>query len=372
VLPGVPGSRLWGASGLRPVLAPRVLAVLALSLVLFAAPGAVMGYLMPLLEHVGGVTGPPAGTVLVAYGVANIAGSFLGGRLADANAARGLVLVTLGLVLSAAALFLARAQPVVAVAALLAWAVFASSAPASVHYRVVSLAGPGGALVGSLPASAASAGIALGSTASGVAYAAAGPAAVIPTGLVIALGAFGLALATRRLRPSPSGEEVRQQLPALGLADAAADVHPVVEPRIADDVEERGDRAGLGVVRAEDQRLHPGQHEGAGTHGARLQGDHQGVPGQPPGVGHPGRAPQGQDLRVRRRVTVDLAPVAGRRHHDPVRVEHHGPDRDVTVLDDAAGLVQRQTHGEPPPAGRDHRISRAGPPRRLSRTAGSA
>ena len=44
VVPGVPGSRLSAASGLRPVLAPRVLAVLALSLVLFAAPGAVMGY----------------------------------------------------------------------------------------------------------------------------------------------------------------------------------------------------------------------------------------------------------------------------------------------------------------------------------------
>ena len=142
VVPGVPGSRLSAASGLRPVLAPRVLAVLALSLILFAAPGAVMGYLMPLLEHVTGVTGPLASAILTAYGVANLAGSFLGGRLADANAARALVLVTLGLVLSAAVLFLARAQPAVAVAALLAWAVFASSAPASVQYRVVSLAYP--------------------------------------------------------------------------------------------------------------------------------------------------------------------------------------------------------------------------------------
>ena len=41
----VPGSRLPGTSGLRHALAPRVLAMLALSLTLFAAPGAVMGYL---------------------------------------------------------------------------------------------------------------------------------------------------------------------------------------------------------------------------------------------------------------------------------------------------------------------------------------
>ena len=84
--------------------------MLALSLALFAAPGAVMGYLMPLLEHVTGVSGPLASTILVAYGVANVAGSFLGGRLADANAARALVVVTLGLVTSSAVLYLARAS----------------------------------------------------------------------------------------------------------------------------------------------------------------------------------------------------------------------------------------------------------------------
>ena len=143
VAPSVPGSRLSGASGLRHALAPRVLAMLALSLTLFAAPGAVMGYLMPLLDHVTGVSGPLASAILMAYGVANVAGSFLGGRLADANAARALVLVTLGLVASSAVLYVARSHPLLAVVALLAWAVFGSSAPPSVQYRAVSLAGPG-------------------------------------------------------------------------------------------------------------------------------------------------------------------------------------------------------------------------------------
>ena len=201
VILGVPGSRVSATSGPRHALAPRVLAMLALSLTLFAAPGAVMCYLLPLLEHVTGVSGPLVSAILVAYGVANVAGSFLGGRLADTNAARALVLVTLGLVTSSAVLFLARAQPLLAVAAIIAWAVFASSAPASVQYRSVSLAGPAGGLVASLPASAASAGIALGSTASGAAYTVAGPSAVILTGMVIALAALALAVATRRLHP---------------------------------------------------------------------------------------------------------------------------------------------------------------------------
>ncbi len=216
VLPGVPGSRLAGTIGLRHALAPRVLAMLALSLTLFAAPGAVMGYLMPLLEHVTGLSGPLASAILVAYGVANVGGSFLGGRLADANAAGALVFVTLGLVTSSTVLYLAIAQPLVAVAAILAWALFASSAPAPVQYRSVSLAGPAGGLVASLPASAASAGIALGSTASGIAYTAAGPTAVIITGMIIAMGALALAVATRRLRP-PATE------PADGSARVTAD-----------------------------------------------------------------------------------------------------------------------------------------------------
>jgi MFS transporter, DHA1 family, inner membrane transport protein len=92
-------------------------------------------------------------------------------------------------------------QPVLAVVAILAWALFASSAPASMQSRSMSLAGPAGGLVAALPASAASAGMALGSTVSGAAYTVAGPTAVILTGMALALGALALAVATRRLRP---------------------------------------------------------------------------------------------------------------------------------------------------------------------------
>jgi DHA1 family inner membrane transport protein len=201
VTPSIPAGSSAGRGALRDALAPRVLAMLALTLTLFAAPGAVTSYLMPLLEQVTGASGAWASSILVVYGVANVAGSFLGGRLADADAARALVIVTLGLAASGAALFLGRSQPAFAVMAILAWAVAAASAPPSVQYRAVSLAGSAAGVVASLPASAASAGIALGSTVSGVAYTARGPGAVIVTGLVIALGALALAVATRGLQP---------------------------------------------------------------------------------------------------------------------------------------------------------------------------
>lgn len=190
----------WGA--LRQALDPPVLAVLALALTLFAAAGAVTAYLVPLLGQVTGVTGTWVSAILVAYGLANVGGSFVGGRLADADAAGALVVVTLGLAVSGASLLLARGRPVLALAAILAWAVAAASAPPSVQHRSVTLAGPAAGVVASLPASAASAGIALGSTLSGLAYTAAGPSAVVVTGLVLALGACALAVATRRLQPS--------------------------------------------------------------------------------------------------------------------------------------------------------------------------
>src|SRR4051794_8288919 len=129
VIPNVPGSRLPGGRGMRHALGPRVLLMLALSLTLFAATGAVTGYLLPLLHRATGVSGPLASAVLVAYGVANVAGSLLGGRLADADAGRALVLATLALVASSTALFLAGTHAAPALVALLVWAVSGSSAP---------------------------------------------------------------------------------------------------------------------------------------------------------------------------------------------------------------------------------------------------
>ena len=231
-VPALPGSRPVGAGELRHAFSPPVLVMLGLSLVLFAAPAAVMTYVIPLLEQVLGVSGPSATAVLLGYGMACVAGSFLGGRLADTNAARALVLAALGVTTSLVILYAARSQPMFAVVAIFGWALFSSIAPPSVQQRTVSLAGPGAALAASLPASAASAGIALGSTASGFAYTASGPSAVIVTGIVIALGSLALAIATRRLRPRPA---TTWSTPAVGLACGQAADRQSEEHR-ADDV----------------------------------------------------------------------------------------------------------------------------------------
>jgi DHA1 family inner membrane transport protein len=221
VAPAVPGSAISGARGLRHALAPRVLAVLALTTAVFTASGAVTGYLVPVLQQVTGVSGPLVSAVLVGYGAANLAGSLTGGRLSDSDAARALVLVTLGMVAAIAVLLSVRGEPLLAVAALGAWGLLAASAPAPLQHRSMRLAGPAGGLVAALPASAANAGLALGSTASGIAYAAAGTGAVILVGLGSAVGALALALATRRLRPPAARIRPAVELPAVESRPAA-------------------------------------------------------------------------------------------------------------------------------------------------------
>ena len=114
---------------------------------------------------------------------------------------------------------------------LLAWGAFAFGMTPSLQLRVVSLAGPGGQLASSLPASAINLGIALGSLAGGMAYSHSGVKAPVITGLVIAVTAIAAAVATRRLAPpvtaAPPGGEVPEPAAApeaTELSAAAASV----------------------------------------------------------------------------------------------------------------------------------------------------
>jgi DHA1 family inner membrane transport protein len=92
-------------------------------------------------------------------------------------------------------------DPILVALALLAWGVFAMSMAPSLQLRVVTLAGPGGGLASSLPASAVNLGIAAGSTAGGVAISDFGPKAPMITGAIIAVIGIALAWATSYLKP---------------------------------------------------------------------------------------------------------------------------------------------------------------------------
>src|SRR5438105_4114534 len=96
-----------------------------------------------------------------------------------------------------------------------------------------------------------------------------------------------------------SSEELVKQGRALRLEHPAADLRTVVETPVTHDVPERADGTGLGFPGPEHDPGDPGQHERAGTHGARLDRHREGAARQPPAVAEPGgRGPKRKDLSV--------------------------------------------------------------------------
>ena len=209
VLPGVPSARDDRATGqVRAALAPRVLAVLGLTVLIFTAIQSALTYLVPFLNQVTGVSGPLVTAFLLAYGAATAIGSFGGGRFADWNAARSLVVGSVGITVALLALHLLGGNGLLAWLAIFALGLLGMGMAPSMQHRVTSLAGAGAPLAASLPASAANAGIAIGSLAGGAAIGYAGVPAAVVTGTVVAVLAVAAAWLTSALRPA-SGPAAR-------------------------------------------------------------------------------------------------------------------------------------------------------------------
>nr|WP_281365614.1 MFS transporter [Nocardioides panzhihuensis] len=204
VLPRVAAEGDVGMLGqLRLAFAPRVLAVLAVGVLLFAGVSAALTYLVPFLDGVAGVSGPWIGLCLMGYGIAAAAGSFAGGGFADTGAARALTIGTIGVSASLVAMILWGSNPVVAVLAVLGLGMCAAGITTPWQHRVEHLAGPGAILAASLPASAGNLGDAIGAFAGGHAIDTGSVQTAILTAAVLATIAIAAAIASRSLRPAP-------------------------------------------------------------------------------------------------------------------------------------------------------------------------
>jgi DHA1 family inner membrane transport protein len=203
LVPSLPGTSAddAGRGQLRNAFAPRVLALLLVCFLVFAASCAAWSYVVPFLEEVTGVSGAMVGVYLMIYGAATAAGAYVGGRLADWNAARALVLGLTGLTLSLVALWFLGSSPVMVALILALLGVCTMGMAPSLQHRVVSLAGPGAPLAQSLPASAANVGVATGAAVGGLAITGFGVPAAIAVGALIGAVAIPVAMATSRLKP---------------------------------------------------------------------------------------------------------------------------------------------------------------------------
>lgn len=205
VVPRVPAEREVGMLGqLRSACAPRVLAVLAVGVLVFAGVSAALTYLVPFLDGVVGVSGPWIGACLMGFGVAAAVGSFAGGWFADTDAARALTIGSVGVSASLIAMLLWGAVPVVAVLAVLGLGMCSAGVTTPWQHRVEHLAGPGAILAASLPASAGNLGDAIGAFAGGRAIDTGGVPAAILAAAILSAVAIIIAIASRSLRPAPS------------------------------------------------------------------------------------------------------------------------------------------------------------------------
>lgn len=190
------------------VLAPRVLAVLALGLVLFGAQFTAFTYLTPFLGSVTGVSGWLVSVFLLVFGVAATAGNLVGGRAADHNAAATLLVANIVLIAALGAVWLVGASPVLVIIALAAWGLAGFALAPALLLRIITLAGVGGDLAATLGVSAFNAGIAVGSLIGGLVLAGHGAGATVLVAAILCTVALPATWATRYLTaPAPANAD---------------------------------------------------------------------------------------------------------------------------------------------------------------------
>ncbi|GAB3976967.1 MFS transporter [Actinoallomurus acanthiterrae] len=206
LIPSVPSAGAGAGHQAKYAFAPSVLAVLFLNFIVFSAVFAALTYLVPFLQSVTGISGAMLSVFLLAYGAATAVGSFGGGRFADRNARRTLIIGSIGIAVSLLALYLVGSIAALVALTLLALGLSFYSIVPSLQVRVISLAGPGGQLAQSLPVSAANVGIAFGAFAGGIAIDHHSASATVITGLIFSVVTIAVAWGTSFLKP-PMVEE---------------------------------------------------------------------------------------------------------------------------------------------------------------------
>jgi DHA1 family inner membrane transport protein len=116
---------------------PRVLLVLAMSVLGSASLFCVFTYVAPTLETVTGVSPHGVTLVLLLFGVGITVGNLLGGALSDWRPMRFLVMAQTGLIAALVCLYFAEPYAVPMIAALLVWGALVFAAGAPLQARIV-------------------------------------------------------------------------------------------------------------------------------------------------------------------------------------------------------------------------------------------
>lgn len=163
------------APGIGPALPVLIAATLLVSMLETASALMVQTYAAPMLTDLAGITGFVLSAVLLAYGLAGVAGNVVGGRLADRfGAARSIVLALGTSAVALALLTPATGSPITAAAVFALWGFAAWAMNSPLQNVLLALSGRHGQLVVALNSSLISLGTAVGALAGGWVIAGAG------------------------------------------------------------------------------------------------------------------------------------------------------------------------------------------------------
>jgi len=179
---------------------PRVLLVLAMSVLCSASLFCVFTYIAPALETVTGVSPHAVTIVLLLFGVGITAGNLLGGALSDWRPMRFLVMALVALLASLACLYFSEPFAMPMVAALLVWGAITFAAGTPLQARIVEQASAAPNLASTLNQGAFNLGNASGAALGGMLLTAGFGYRQLPiASLVVTLCTLALALLSARL-----------------------------------------------------------------------------------------------------------------------------------------------------------------------------
>jgi MFS transporter, DHA1 family, inner membrane transport protein len=218
-VPAIPGAASsGGAAQARAAFAPRVLAMLAVAVLLMGGQFIAFTYLASFLAEVTHISGGLTSAFLLAFGLAAMAGTLLGGRAADRSATATLLAANATMVAALGALYLVGSSPALVLAALAAWGLAGFALAPAVLLRVITLADAGAHLAPTLGISAFNAGIAAGSLLGGAIISRYGAEATVVTALIVTAVAFPAAWASNFLQaPNPETNDTTSAADDAGL-----------------------------------------------------------------------------------------------------------------------------------------------------------
>jgi MFS transporter, DHA1 family, inner membrane transport protein len=187
---------------LKSAFAPSVLAMLGIGMLLIGGQFGAYTYMAPYLKGVTGASAGSIGMFLLVYGAAGAVGMFAGGKFADRNAIRTLIIGNAMLLPTLATLCWLGTIPEVTAVALAVWGFLSFALVPSLTLRVVRLAGCGADLAATLSASALNVGIAVASLTGGWALTHYGVDSVVWMALTLCTAALPATFASRNLGPS--------------------------------------------------------------------------------------------------------------------------------------------------------------------------